>query len=76
MEKALVEAEVTALRWGQRFAFVLGVLGLIAGPYVAVNVPTWEGFATGGLMSGGTIIALVYAFVRGRRASKQQDRQS
>lgn len=55
--------------WGQIFGFVLGLLGLGGGIYLAANGAEWFGFAA----FFGTLVSLVGLFVYNR---KQKDEKN
>lgn len=79
-EKRLLDAQVddraverTIEKRGQTFGLLIG-LGAFAGTVIIVLCqPNAAGVITGGVMSGGTIVALVTAFIRGRKAAEHSD---
>ena len=53
-------------RSGQRFAFILGLVGLLGGTTAAMFSPTETGQWVGGIIGGTTLAGLVSAFIVGR----------
>ncbi|MCB2263853.1 MAG: DUF2335 domain-containing protein [Candidatus Thiosymbion ectosymbiont of Robbea hypermnestra] len=59
----LVDAYIKEVRIGQQFAFVIAVVALCLGSYVAVN----GGEFAGAVIGAGGLIGIVTAFIQGRR---------
>jgi uncharacterized membrane protein len=52
---------------GQLFGLIIGLAGLGLGSYVGVSGQPW----LGGIIAGGTVVSLVYAFVRGKQSQEE-----
>jgi uncharacterized membrane protein len=52
---------------GQIFAFIIGMVGISFGSYLILNNHDWAGVT----LCGGTIVSLVYAFLKGNKSKKE-----
>jgi uncharacterized membrane protein len=64
MEFELHKREMQLQMYGQVFAFVITMTALCGGIYIATNGSPWPG----ALLSGSTILAIVLAFIKTRKA--------
>ena len=68
MEKKVVSADITKSYMGLAFAFIIGLVGILGGIYLATL-----GFDIyGPLLSGGSLVSLVAAFIYGTKSRKQE----
>jgi len=62
-DRKLVDAYIREVQTGQHFAFVIAIIALCLGSYVAVN----GGEFSGAVIGTGGLIGIVTAFIQGRR---------
>jgi uncharacterized membrane protein len=67
LESSVVASQQAQSARGQWFAFLIGLYGITAGAYVALQGHDW----VGGGIAGTTVISLVYTFVTGKRAQRK-----
>ncbi len=68
MERKMVEGAINQSGTGQKFALVIGITGIVAGTIVTLMGHD----VVGGGIAGATVISLVYAFITGQRAQKDE----
>ena len=69
-------ADVSEVKRGQLFAFVLGAMGLLVGGAVALYGPTDAHAYAGAGIGGVTLVGLVTAFIVGRRNTQPSNSKS
>lgn len=67
LERMVITSGEQRARWGQIFAFILGITGL-AGSSAAVIT----GHPLGGALFGGTLVSLVGLFIYGRESGRRE----
>lgn len=68
MEKKVVAADIIKSYMGLTFGFIIGLTGILGGIYLATL-----GFDVyGPLLSGGSLVSLVLAFIYGTKSRKQE----
>ena len=67
----LQKRDQTLQGWAQFFAFIVAVTAIAGGLWLA-SMGTQDKLLTGGIISGGTVGGIVYAFLKTRRSPNQQ----
>jgi len=67
LESKVIPSQLKQSRAGQWFGFVLGVIGLGCGTFLAYSGQPY----VGGLIAGTTVVSLVSVFVIGKRSQKK-----
>ncbi len=70
LEKTVIPGQVNQSRNGQWFGFILGLIGLGCGTFLAYSGQPY----VGGIIAGTTVVSLVSVFVIGKRAQRKDIR--
>jgi uncharacterized membrane protein len=69
LETAVITSQSKQSNLGQWFGFLIGLVGLGCGTFLA-----YSGYSTvGGIIAGGTVVSLVSVFVIGKRSQKTKE---
>ena len=68
MERSIVTSQNSQSARGQLFGLLIGIFGIVAGAIVTLMGHD----VVGGGIAGATVVSLVYAFITGQRAQRQE----